>query len=105
MDLQFFIVMFLQIVLLAYLFLEWMFHYYWFENGVLHQKRGIIWVHHNEFILKEIEATNISQSFLGRILNYGSIAIISPNQKTILRRIPRPNAFSKLLVAEKQISS
>lgn len=98
----FFIVMFFQLIFLTYLFLEWMFHYYWFENGVLHQKRGIIWVHYDEFIMKEIEATNVSQSFVGRVLNYGSISIISHHQKTILRRIPRPNEFSKLLVIEKQ---
>ena len=98
----FFIVMLLQIILLTSLFLEWMFHYYWFENGILHQKRGVIWVHHDEFVLKEIEATNVSKKILGRIFDYGSVSIISPNQKVVLRRIPRPETFAKMITLEKR---
>lgn len=98
----FFFIMLFQFLILMYLFLEWMFHYYWFDEGILHRKKGILWVHHDEFILKEIEATNVSKTLLGRIFDYGSVSIISPNQKIFLRRIPRPENFAKIITFEKR---
>jgi uncharacterized membrane protein YdbT with pleckstrin-like domain len=98
----FFFIMLFQLLILMYLFLEWMFHYYWFEEGILHRKKGLLWVHHDEFILKEIEATNVSKTLFGRIFNYGAVSIISPNQRVVLKRIPRPETFAKMITLEKK---
>lgn len=94
--------LFFQLLLVGYLFFQWMSNYYWFDGGILYHKKGILWTHREEFVLLEVEATTYSQGLLGRIFDYGEVSLVFANQKFILRRIPHPENFVEMVNREKR---
>jgi len=89
-----------HVVLMSYLFLEWVTNFYWFENGVLHHRKGILWRRTQRFILSDIKTTSFFQNMPGRMFHYGSVTMAFSTREVTLRRIPHPEVFVKMIEAE-----
>lgn len=80
---------------LAFWFARWLSEFV-ITNRRIIIKTGFIARETFEMNLSKIESVNVDQSFLGRILNYGSITIIgSGGTKESFHKISRPMAFRK----------
>jgi len=97
----FFAILVFQFLLINYIFMQWIFNYYWFENNLLHHHQGLIWRHTQEYILSEVETTTCSKSLLGRIFDFGTVWLVFSNSKYCLRRVPHPEKFINLINEEK----
>jgi uncharacterized membrane protein YdbT with pleckstrin-like domain len=80
---------------LAFWFARWLSEFV-ITNRRIIIKTGFIARETFEMNLSKIESVNVDQSFMGRILNYGSITIIgSGGTRESFHRISRPMAFRK----------
>ena len=80
---------------LAFWFDRWLSEFVITNRRVI-VKKGFIARDTFEMNLSKIESVNVDQSFMGRILNYGSITIIgSGGTRESFHKISRPMAFRK----------
>jgi uncharacterized membrane protein YdbT with pleckstrin-like domain len=80
---------------LAFWFARWLSEFV-ITNRRIIIKTGFIARETFEMNLSKIESVNVDQSFMGRILNYGSITIIgSGGTRESFHKISRPMAFRK----------
>lgn len=95
------LIMVFQLAIVLYLFLSWIFNYYYFKGDLLIHKRGIIWTTTDEYILSEVEVAIWEQGFFGKIFNFGTIKLFFSNQEFVLKRIPNPDHFVKVIKSKK----
>jgi uncharacterized membrane protein YdbT with pleckstrin-like domain len=90
-------ILLLQIIVIVFIFIKWVFKYYLFEANKLTYFSGIIFKKKQEFILDKIWCTSFEQSILWKIFNYWDIFVYVQNEKFKLKWINNPNEFIKLL--------
>ncbi len=91
------VIMFIQISIIFYLFLNWINSYYWFEKFSLFYTRGIIWTSTKEYILPELRMATYKQGIWGKLFNFGMIRLHGLDDDTHLSRIPDPKYFIKVI--------
>ena len=99
-----FIVMAVLVVMLSYLlkaFLQYQGTQYVLTNKRIIAKRGIVRLHTQESLLSKLQAVNVSQSFMGRLFDYGSVVVIGiAGNRDIYEYVSQPLEFQRLLQSQ-----
>lgn len=67
----------LKIALVVYLILQWLTEYYEIMPEYIVHRRGIIFIKETRHPLEYVREVGFDQSFLGKLLNYGTIRIFN----------------------------
>lgn len=70
-----FIIFIITVFLMVSAVLRWYTHYYYFTENEIVYKTGVLGFSEKSVLFKEVESVNVNLSLLGRILNFGTIAI------------------------------
>lgn len=91
----------LQTVALVALTLEWLYEYYEIRKDIIVHTRGVLKKKEDMYSLKTVEAGNVEQSLLGKILNFGTIRIYSPvlKREYFLNDIPDPHHMRSSVIS------
>lgn len=91
-----------ELILVCIIVLNWANEVWEIRQGILFHRRGIFKLIEDTYSLKNIGSVTISQSFLGRLLNYGTIVVYSPilKQEFFITNIENPKKFVKTLEDE-----
>lgn len=83
-----------EIALVFWLALKWMGEQYLIGGEELIHRRGVMQISEESFSLKNVQAVSMTQSFLGRLFDFGTVKFFSPvlKQEYILADIPSPMA-------------
>jgi hypothetical protein len=93
----------LQSVIGVWLVLSWLRDVYVVDQGMLVHKTGILFAREDRFHMTGLENISYTQSFWGRMLQYGDVSMMYPVQgKIVLRAVSYPERFVKTF---EQISS
>ena len=87
----------IQLILVAYLFLQWGSDYYYFDKDKLLHKTGIIFKKIDTYDLSRIDNLSFHQKIVGRIFDYGDVTLFFGNQIFILKSISNPYEFTKTI--------
>lgn len=81
-----------EIIAVVLITLQWTNEYYLIRDGDILHLRGVFSYKEETFSLKNVQSFTVDQSFIGRILNYGSIKFYSPvlKQEYFLTNITDP---------------
>ena len=84
-------------------FLQWWAEEYLITTHRVVQTEGLINKHTKDSALEKINDITLNQSFLGRILGYGDLAIITGSDvgTNVLKRLAKPVEFKKTLLEQK----
>ncbi len=84
--------------------LQWWAEEYLVTTHRVVQTEGLINKHTKDSALEKINDITLNQSFMGRILGYGDLAIITGSDvgTNVLRRLAKPVEFKKTLLEQKQ---
>ena len=84
-------------------FLQWWAEEYLVTTHRVVQTEGLINKHTKDSALEKINDITLNQSVLGRILNYGDLAIITGSDigTNVLKRLAKPVEFKKTLLEQK----
>ena len=84
---------------MVFLLLHWSFFRYKISDTEVVEKSGLIRRRVHAHSLKNTQSINITQGYLGRLLNYGNIILHNPLSKEniLLKDIPDVNRYSKIL--------
>ena len=84
-------------------FLQWWAEEYLVTTHRVVQTEGIVNKHTKDSALEKINDITLNQSVLGRILNYGDLAIITGSDigTNMLKRLAKPVEFKKTLLEQK----
>lgn len=84
-------------------FLQWWAEEYLITTTRVVQTEGLINKHTKDSALEKINDITLNQSVLGRILNYGDLAIITGSDvgTNLLKRLAKPVEFKKTLLEQK----
>jgi uncharacterized membrane protein YdbT with pleckstrin-like domain len=84
-------------------FLQWWAEEYLITSHRVVQTEGLINKHTKDSALEKINDITLNQSVMGRILNYGDLAIITGSDMgtNVLKRLARPVEFKKTLLEQK----
>lgn len=90
---------FLKLVLICYVILEWHEEYYEISATEVSHYRGYIFKHHEVIKLEHIASVKLEQGILGRVFNYGTIRLHSwyLNTDYFLYQIHNPNKYEHVL--------
>ncbi len=85
-------------------FLQWWAEEYLVTTHRVVQTEGLINKHTKDSALEKINDITLNQSFMGRILGYGDLAIITGSDvgTNVLKRLAKPVEFKKTLLEQKQ---
>ncbi len=85
-------------------FLQWWAEEYLVTTHRVVQTEGLINKHTKDSALEKINDITLNQSVMGRILNYGDLAIITGSDvgTNVLKRLAKPVDFKKTLLQQKQ---
>jgi uncharacterized membrane protein YdbT with pleckstrin-like domain len=88
-------------------FLQWWAEEYLVTTHRVVQTEGLINKHTKDSALEKINDITLNQSVLGRILNYGDLAIITGSDigTNVLKRLAKPVEFKKTLLEQKSTLS
>ena len=89
--------LFVQLILVIYLFLQWGSDYYYFEKDKLLHKTGIIFKKIDTYDISRIDKLSFHKKILGTVFNYGNITIFFGNQVFTLKNINNPDEFTKAI--------
>jgi len=89
----FFLFIFLHLFFFIYLFVYWFIDYYKINNGKIHHIDWILFRKKEIFLIRQINAIELYQSFLWRLFNYWNIILFYSEKKIILKSIPYPEEF------------
>lgn len=83
------------------LVLEWLYEYYEIREDIIVHTKGVLHKKEDIYSLKTIEAGNVTQSLMGKLLNYGTIRIYSPvlKREYFLHDIPDPHHMRDSVLA------
>ena len=98
------IALLIPIVWFGWEFLQWWAEEYLVTTHRVVQTEGLINKHTKDSALEKINDITLSQSVMGRILNYGDLAIITGSDigTNVLKRLAKPVDFKKTLLEQKQ---
>jgi uncharacterized membrane protein YdbT with pleckstrin-like domain len=84
-------------------FLQWWAEEYLITTHRVVQTEGLINKHTKDSALEKINDITLTQSFMGRILGYGDLAIITGSDMgtNVLQRLAKPVEFKKTLLEQK----
>jgi uncharacterized membrane protein YdbT with pleckstrin-like domain len=84
-------------------FLQWWAEEYLITTTRVVQTEGLINKHTKDSALEKINDITLNQSFFGRILGYGDLAIITGSDMgtNVLKRLAKPVEFKKTLLEQK----
>ena len=84
-------------------FLQWWAEEYLITSHRVVQTEGLINKHTKDSALEKINDITLNQSFLGRILGYGDLVIITGSDvgTNVLKRLAKPVEFKKTLLEQK----
>lgn len=84
-------------------FLQWWAEEYLITSHRVVQTEGLINKHTKDSALEKINDITLNQSFFGRILGYGDLAIITGSDMgtNVLKRLAKPVEFKKTLLEQK----
>lgn len=84
-------------------FLQWWAEEYLITTTRVVQTEGLINKHTKDSALEKINDITLNQSVMGRILNYGDLAIITGSDAgtNVLKRLAKPVDFKKTLLEQK----
>ena len=84
---------------LAIATMRWALEYYKLQPKELEHRDGILFIDREIILLKNVEKIKLSQSILGRFLNYGTIKLYAPTikQEFELKAIGNPEPFLKAI--------
>jgi uncharacterized membrane protein YdbT with pleckstrin-like domain len=84
-------------------FLQWWAEEYLITTTRVVQTEGLINKHTKDSALEKINDITLNQSVVGRILNYGDLAIITGSDMgtNVLKRLAKPVEFKKTLLEQK----
>ncbi len=84
-------------------FLQWWAEEYLVTTHRVVQTEGLINKHTKDSALEKINDITLNQSVMGRILNYGDLAIITGSDvgTNVLKRLAKPVEFKKTLLEQK----
>jgi uncharacterized membrane protein YdbT with pleckstrin-like domain len=84
-------------------FLQWWAEEYLITSHRVVQTEGLINKHTKDSALEKINDITLNQSFLGRILGYGDLSIITGSDigTNVLKRLAKPVEFKKTLLEQK----
>ena len=85
-------------------FLQWWAEEYLITTTRVVQTEGLINKHTKDSALEKINDITLNQSVLGRVLNYGDLAIITGSDMgtNVFKRLAEPVEFKKTLLEQKQ---
>ena len=88
-------------------FLQWWAEEYLITTTRVVQTEGLINKHTKDSALEKINDITLNQSVVGRILNYGDLAIITGSDMgtNVLQRLAKPVEFKKTLLEQKHTLS
>ena len=94
-----------SIIVIADLYI-YLSRYYFLEMIVTNKrvifKTGIISVHTEELILKEVETTEIEQTFWGRILDFANIYIVGTGHSVVeFAKVKNPVKIKQIIDSQK----
>lgn len=97
-----------RVVLTIVIVYQWLNSRYQIRPGRVVYKKGILTRRDEEFNLTDIDKINCTQSFFGKIFNYGTINLFSSsiNDWFYLYNIPNPDRYLKILkktLSDKQV--
>lgn len=95
----FIIVTILQVFLLLAIVLKWSNDYYELQEDEVIKMSGIFSKNGKAFAYQNIQSITVQQSFLGRMLRYGTVYLYIPvlGQDIAFNEIPNPYAFIALI--------
>jgi len=93
----------IPIVWFGWEFLQWWAEEYLITTTRVVQTEGLINKHTKDSALEKINDITLNQSVVGRILNYGDLAIITGSDMgtNVLKRLANPVEFKKTLLEQK----
>jgi uncharacterized membrane protein YdbT with pleckstrin-like domain len=93
----------IPIVWFGWEFLQWWAEEYLITTTRVVQTEGLVNKHTKDSALEKINDITLNQSVLGRILNYGDLAIITGSDMgtNVLKRLAKPVEFKKTLLEQK----
>lgn len=85
-------------------FLQWWAEEYLITTTRVVQTEGLINKHTKDSALEKINDITLNQSVLGRVLNYGDLAVITGSDMgtNVFKRLAKPVEFKKTLLEQKQ---
>jgi uncharacterized membrane protein YdbT with pleckstrin-like domain len=97
------IALLIPIVWFGWEFLQWWAEEYLITSHRVVQTEGLINKHTKDSALEKINDITLTQSFMGRILGYGDLAIITGSDMgtNVLKRLAKPVEFKKTLLEQK----
>lgn len=90
-----------KIFLTIYIIFEWLDEYYEITSGVVYHRKGVLFKTEERYPLENMQRVEVSQSFFGRLLNYGTISLFDPRREKYedLYLIHNPFRYSEIIEA------
>ncbi len=97
--LTFILLILLQIGIAFYLMVTWYRETFFAQEGNLIHRKGLLLVAEKRFKLSNVKSVTYSQTFFGKMFQYGTIVLNQQNQneKFQISGIPDPEHFIRLL--------
>ena len=94
----------IPLVILLRVFLVWINEQYVITNRRVMEVHGIVNKHVRDSALEKVNDVDLNQSFMGRILNYGTLKIITGSDIGVneLRSIANPSRFKRAMMNAKE---
>jgi hypothetical protein len=95
------VLLLLQTVVLMAIVLEWFYEYYEVRSDLIVHTKGVLRKKEDIYSLKTVEAGSVTQSFIAKICNFGTIEVYSPvlQSKYYLNDVPDPHNIKDAVVA------
>ena len=97
----FFILSLIRVAIILIIALYWLTTQYIVTKGEIIFRRGIFNVTEKEYSIAHIQEVICNQSYIGRLLNYGTLEIYSPSirERMFFYQIPDPKMYEKIINA------
>jgi len=87
----------MQLIIIVYLFIKWSSDFYYFNDHKLLHITGIFFRKMHSFDIHNLDSISYHQTLIGRLFGYGNISLYFSNQKFLLKQIPDPKHFTKII--------
>ena len=89
----------IEMAIVLWITLKWSGEFYSISNEDLVHQKGVFDTSEESFSLKNVQAVSLSQSFIGRMFNYGTVKFFSPvlKQEYYLAEISDPKLVKELI--------
>lgn len=93
------VVLFVQIVFITYIVLEWSNNTYLIRDNEIIHRRGVFNLKEDTYSLRNVEALTLEQGFIGKIFNFGTIHFYSPvlKQEYYIENVSAPSSIKSFI--------